>query len=274
MPPVVSASVNVTNGIVPLTVMFAVSGSNSNGIASYEWDFDGDGTVDYSNPSSGSATYLYLSAGNYTPSLKVTDQLGASTTVSLPDIEIRALPPGSTTVDLIPDTTNGNAPLTVNFSSSVTPGSGQTISGWRWDFEGDGTVDSTQANSASHTYPLSGTYFATLEVTMSDGQVAKDIVKVTVNGSPPVMTPISDHTLNSDIGDSSEIATQITTPTRLQLQIENSRGDVVRTLIPWQVRGPGTYRDSWDGTDDSGTTLPEVRIMRSCFMKRVPVNNV
>ena len=60
--------------------------------------------------------------------------------------------------------TSGTAPLTVNFTDTST-GNPDT---WAWDFENDGTVDST-AQNPSFTYTTPNTYTAKLTVTNSAG---------------------------------------------------------------------------------------------------------
>ena len=42
-------------------------------IVLYEWDFDGDGTFDFSKASSGSTSYMYPIVGSYDAVLRVTD---------------------------------------------------------------------------------------------------------------------------------------------------------------------------------------------------------
>ncbi|HOS82819.1 MAG TPA: DUF3344 domain-containing protein, partial [Methanolinea sp.] len=60
--------------------------------------------------------------------------------------------------------TSGNSPLEVSFTDQSTG----TITSWAWDFDSDGTVDSTDQNPV-HTYQTAGTYTVTLTVTGAGG---------------------------------------------------------------------------------------------------------
>jgi len=73
--PIASISAQPTSGYVPLTVEFNGSGSSDpdGTIASYAWDF-GDGVTD----TAVSISHTYSGVGDYTASLMVTDNLGAT----------------------------------------------------------------------------------------------------------------------------------------------------------------------------------------------------
>ena len=77
--PTVSVRANVQVGKAPLTVNFTSDAQDSDGrIASYLWNF-GDGTTSAEqNP-----THVYSKEGNYTVTLTVTDDKGASATTTL-----------------------------------------------------------------------------------------------------------------------------------------------------------------------------------------------
>ena len=63
------------------SVSFAGTGTDSDGsITKYEWDFDGDGTYDWSSTTTGSTTHTYNTAGTYYAVLRVTDDYGATDT--------------------------------------------------------------------------------------------------------------------------------------------------------------------------------------------------
>ncbi|MEO3926844.1 ThuA domain-containing protein [Micromonosporaceae bacterium B7E4] len=82
--------------------------------------------------------------------------------------------------------TSGNAPLTVQFSSTGTadPDPGDTLR-YQWTF-GDGTTST--AASPSHVYTTNGNYTAQLKVTDSTGKTGFANVQITVGNTAPVVT--------------------------------------------------------------------------------------
>jgi glucose/arabinose dehydrogenase len=82
--PMAVATATPTTGAAPLTVAFDGSGSSDpdpGDTLSYAWDLDDDGAFDDSTVAK--PTYTYTTTGSYTPSLKVTDNHGASDTDSV-----------------------------------------------------------------------------------------------------------------------------------------------------------------------------------------------
>ena len=84
--------------------------------------------------------------------------------------------------------TSGQAPLEVSFSSkgSKDPDKGDSIT-YAWDFDGDGTTDSTKANP-SHTYTDNGVYEAALTVTDEGGKSLSASVRIVVGNTAPKVT--------------------------------------------------------------------------------------
>ena len=81
--PVAQATATPDAGPAPLTVAFSSAGSNDpDGTAlTYAWDFDGEGTIDSTEPN---PTFVYTTAGNYTATLRVTDESGATGVDNVP----------------------------------------------------------------------------------------------------------------------------------------------------------------------------------------------
>jgi subtilisin family serine protease len=75
--------------------------------------------------------------------------------------------------------TSGTAPLAVSFTDTS---SGLPTS-WAWDFQNDGTVDSTQQNP-SFTYGTAGEYTVKLTALNASGS-SSATAKITVNAAPP-----------------------------------------------------------------------------------------
>lgn len=107
--PVAQVSASATAGLPPLTVAFSAAGSRAPGrgdqVAGYEWDFDGDGSVDSTDPE---PQFTYEDNGRYSATLVV---VGTSRRRSFPSVvdivvgnsapEVRILEPADgTTVAL------------------------------------------------------------------------------------------------------------------------------------------------------------------------------
>ncbi len=180
LPPQASASSSVTSGRAPLVVNFQGSGTDQDGtIVSYSWDFGDGSTSSLQNPS-----HTFMSAGNFTARLTVTDNDGAMATASVQITVTPANQPPSVNVTAAPS--SGHAPLTVSFVGSGTDPDG-TILEYSWIF-GDGTGSNQQ--STSHTYTNPGNYTATLTVRDDAGATASKSVLITVSppNQPPTLT--------------------------------------------------------------------------------------
>ncbi len=180
-PPIATADVFPSNGAIPLDVQLTGSGTDSDGnIVLYEWDFEGDGTFDFSSTTSGNTSHTYTTEGTYQAVFRVTDNDGKTATAHATTTAVRAGPPGSPTATASASPASGNAPLNVNFSgSSPDP----DIVLYEWDFESDGVYDwsSATTGSTSYAYNDSGTHVASLRVTDSTGLTGVDQILITVD---------------------------------------------------------------------------------------------
>ncbi|MFC5032290.1 MULTISPECIES: carbohydrate-binding protein [Streptomyces] len=82
---------------------------------------------------------------------------------------------------------SGRAPLAVTFSSAGTTDPDGDALTYAWDFDGNGSTDSTAADP-SHTYAANGQYPAKLTVTDTHGLTGTASVTVTVGNTAPVLT--------------------------------------------------------------------------------------
>ena len=100
-------------------------------------------------------------------------------------IESIQLEPAVPVAAFTADVTSGDAPLTVTFTDASTG----IPTSWAWDFENDGTVDSTD-QSPSHVYDTAGTFTVNLTVTNaagSDSEVKSDYVTGTSGPSADIL---------------------------------------------------------------------------------------
>ncbi|NYE38606.1 PKD repeat protein/type 1 glutamine amidotransferase [Nocardioides cavernae] len=118
----------------------------------------------------------------------------------------------SATASATPD--SGVAPLTVQFSSegSSDPDTGDSIASYAWDFQNDGSVDSTQPNP-TFVYEDEGVYDARLTVTDTTGRTGVATVVITVgNTRPTVEIEMPPNGGFFEFGDSVQVSVDVTDP--------------------------------------------------------------
>jgi len=176
--PVASFVVSPVNPAVHQTVNFNASGSVAepgHRVVEYSWNF-GDGTLGSGNL----ATHSYETAGTYTVTLKVTDDMGRKSSLASQTISVGLAGPTASF------TTSPGSPIIgqiVNFNASQSrPTPGRTIVSYSWDF-GDGT-SGTGVNT-THAYAAVGTYTVTLTVTDNAGQTGFATQTITVTTDEP-----------------------------------------------------------------------------------------
>jgi PKD repeat protein len=145
-------------------------------IASYAWDF-GDGATGAGK----TAAHTYAAAGTYSVKLTVTDNAGATGTLTRP-VTVTAAPPANVAPTAAFTSTASNLTLAVDGSTSAD--SDGTIASWAWDF-GDGAT--ATGKTASHTYAAAGTY--SVKLTVTDNAGATGTVTTSVAVTAPANKP-------------------------------------------------------------------------------------
>jgi PKD repeat protein len=228
--PGLSITAEPTSGTAPLTVDFTAGVTDPYGgqfPVTFDWYFDDGGASTRQNPQ-----HTYTAGGTYTALCRATFWRSPKITVQgVVDIQITGILPLNLSVSA--DPTSGNAPLTVNFTSTVTGGVGSI--NYQWDF-GD-TSSSTQANP-SHTFTGGGTFTVTCTVTDS--------------ASPPRTVQA---TVDIDVIESHWPVAVSTAPGSqyaVQIAPDGSGG----ALMAWHDQRGGTYNDIYaQRLDASGNTL-------------------
>ncbi|GIL08925.1 MAG: hypothetical protein BroJett033_4360 [Chloroflexota bacterium] len=154
----------------PTTMSFTPIGVNiTNG---YSWLFeqwDGAAWVNFPNNTKtgpGTVNQFFGTPGRYRATVSGSGPLGVTTAQA--EFELLALT--SIRAAFTPAPYGGMAPLNVCFTDRSA--SSAPITSWAWDFDNDGTVDSTAQNPCT-TYTAGGTsYTVTLNITNANGQTA------------------------------------------------------------------------------------------------------
>ena len=256
-PPTAVFSANPTTGYAPLAVTFTDASTGT--ITSWQWDFNGDGTIDSTvqNP----PQYTYTTAGTYTASLTVTGPCGTSTITH--EIVVSTCTPPTAAFSANP--TTGYAPLDVMFTDASTG----TITTWQWDFNGDGTIDSTVQNPPQYTYTTAGTFNAQLTVTGPCGTnfVTHQIVVSTC--TPPVA--VFSATPTSGYAPLAVTFTEASTGTITTWQWDfNGDGTIDSTVQNpplYTYTNPGTYNAQLTVTGPCGTSTitHPITVQQQCY---------
>jgi PKD repeat protein len=185
-PPVAEAN-GPYSGTVGNPIAFSSAGSTDpdGTIQSYLWDFgDGTPTSNQQNP-----THVYTSAGTYTVTLTVTDNLGATDS----DTAVVTVGGGGGNQNPVAEANgpySGAVGARILFSSAGSMDPDGTIVSYLWNF-GDGTPTSSQPNPR-HSYSAPGTYTATLTVTDNNGATGTDTAQVTIGGGGGNQPPVAE----------------------------------------------------------------------------------
>jgi len=156
IPPLPDFSVNVTEGVFPLSVQFTDESQYAEFV---EWNFGDGNTSTYRNP-----VHTYSKPSLYTVSLTATGN-GTSTMKTVDDFINVTNPP---IPDFSANITEGTSPLTVQFTDNSS-----YAESFEWDF-GDG--NSSSERSPVHTYSVAGLYTVALTATGNNTSVTKSLV--------------------------------------------------------------------------------------------------
>ncbi len=152
--PMAGFSFEPSEGFAPLSVNFTDQSEPGMGtISLWDWDFGDGGTSTEQNP-----TYVFTTAGEWNVKLVVENSQGISDSTTA---VVTVNQPNPPTVDFTSDVTEGDTPLTVQYTDLSDQGDGELLS-WEWDF-GDGGSSTEQL--PVYTYEESGEFTVSLTVT-------------------------------------------------------------------------------------------------------------
>ncbi|MBI5383840.1 MAG: PKD domain-containing protein [Verrucomicrobia bacterium] len=159
-------------GIAPLPVTVRGYATGTNAASDYFlWDLNGDGSVDRHGLVSDAFVHTFTQPGVYSVLLVVTNARGESVAVSRTNYVI-VQPSVRAQFEAAPS--SGLWPLTVQFTDR----SDGLPDHWFWDFDNNGTADSTERNP-THTYWSPGTYSVSLLVSNNLGAGGSSSSRIT-----------------------------------------------------------------------------------------------
>ena len=148
----------------------------------FKWDFNGDSAWDYEDDLSPNTTHMFTEDGGFQVTFSTTDDDGAVTTSQF-NLTVDNRPPD---VTIASDKNDIYTYTTVTFTATASDPDG-LVSAYRWDFDGDGTVDAgpLSENTVQHQFVHSGTYETLVRVTDNDKAYTQKAIEMRVLNSPP-----------------------------------------------------------------------------------------
>jgi PKD repeat protein len=152
-------------------------------VSKVEWDFDNDGTYEEADSAAPfAATHTYNTLGTKTFGMRVTDN-----NILLPGVaeedQTVGIVTGTPTADFSVSDSSPFVDGDVLFASDASDPDRDAIT-YAWDFDDDGTTDST-ARNPTHSYATAGAKHAVLRVTDSCGATSAPAGRdITVQGTP------------------------------------------------------------------------------------------
>lgn len=253
---------------------------------SYYWSFGESKFVNYLKPDTTGKVveHIYNSTGNFTVTHWVQETNTTEHYVSAPAsawANITSLPVYPPLADAGPNiTAEVNTEVTLS-GSGASRNPGGTITRYEWDFDGDGTYDSSSntTGKAKHAYTAVRAYMPRLRVTDDKGLTAEDTTNVTITTKPNI-PPIANAGDDQSVFAGQSVALSGTG--------SDQDGQVVR--YQWDFDGdgvwdydspssgtagctyenPGTYEAKLRVTDDRGASAEDTAVI-TVSLKKPPV---
>ncbi|MBK8756846.1 MAG: PKD domain-containing protein [Actinomycetales bacterium] len=225
-------------------------------IASYSWDF-GDGTPAQTGVT---AVHTYATDGQYTVTLTVTDDLGATaSTTGLADAS-NQLPAATFTAN------TQQTSLSVDASASFDADG--TIASYSWDF-GDGTPAQTGV-TATHVYAVAGSYTVTLTVTDDLGAVSTASQVIATDNKAPVAAFTATGSPQHVAVDASASHDEDGTVTAYSWDFGDGTASVSGVTAAHDYAAAGTYQVTLTVTDDLGATATSTQAVTVESINQLP----
>lgn len=170
-PPQANFSPSYISGYVPIELLFFDQSVRNP--THWLWDFGDQTTSTLQNP-----RHTYSTPGVYAVTLTASNQWGqSSSTKKIAALTVPIIP---IVADFVGDPLTGTAPLEVTFTDLSTG----TPTSWEWDFDNNGSVDSTLQNP-TYTYNDAGLYTVKLtasKIGSTDSEIKVEYIEVISGG--------------------------------------------------------------------------------------------
>ncbi|WP_256792263.1 PKD domain-containing protein [Terrabacter sp. Ter38] len=214
----------------------ATASSDPDGtVTGYAWDFGDTGSGTGSRP-----THTYGSAGSYPVKLTVTDDQGATNSVTK-TVTVTAPPVNQPPTAAFTATA---ANLVATFDATASSDPDGTVTGYAWDF---GDTGSGTGSRPTHTYGSAGSY--PVKLTVTDDQGATNSVTKTVTVTAPPEAPIAADDFGRTVAigwGSADVGGAWTTSSGSNFAVSNGTGSLTMKTAG---SGPAIYLNSASASD-------------------------
>jgi subtilisin-like proprotein convertase family protein len=231
------------NPVLPgASVTLDASGSvDPNGnIVKYEWDFDNDGTYDYtsSGPSDNTVAHTFATRGKYPVRLRVTDDASPTPLTATKVVNVSVTTPPVADVQASDTAPLSGDNVTFDASGSTDPDlPGSPLDRYEWDLNGDGSFETDTGNVANTSIAYATPGSRTVRVRVTDQDGATDVASVVVDVQNRLPTASFTKPAPAIVGTLASFDAAAST-------------DVDGTIVKyeWDIDGDGQFDDAVDDT--------------------------
>lgn len=224
----------------PATLSAAGSTDPENGVLTYAWDLDDNGTYETDGGTSQTIQHTFTTHGSVTVGLRVTDDSSSSDTETRSFTVTRA-----PSVDLVatPNPVSLRDEVTFDASGATDPDDPAAVLTYEWDLENDGTFTAPGPPTAVASWPTAGTRTVKVRVTDPTGAATVASVNVLVRNMRP-LGAISASPAGPKVGETVTLSA-----------VGSTDPDGLVTRYQWDLDGDGAHERDTGTTPSTSTSF-------------------